>query len=283
MAYKPALSVSSGLSCHRRGRRCGPADLHTPHLQSPVRADPDDLLLIPGYGFESDLQVAYQVLTASTPTSPQEIPATPTADTGYAEVVRIVPDNVVVRLPSQMEKDRGYGLWVMNPGSGAEWAGPILINDARPLWISPDITYATQPVAGLPRELKVVGRNLQPNNSQITQVRLSGNATYEVYAIDDQDPETAIEHYVARISLPAILDIDTDGYRVEVNRGDDRWIPVEGQVLRVLPDPGPPGQVIDVAGSCLPNDGLDDTRCIVKAIAAAVEGDQVYFGPASGT
>ena len=98
--------------------------LHThPHLQSPVRADPGDLLLVPGHGFESDAKVAYVALTTGAPLPPENIPGTPTVDLGYAEIVRIVPDNVVVRLPSQMEKDRSYALWVMNPGPGASWAG----------------------------------------------------------------------------------------------------------------------------------------------------------------
>ena len=69
----------------------GAADplIHThPNFQSPVRADPDDLLLIPGYGFDSGVLVAYEVVVDTTPTTaPDPIPAIPTADKGYAEIV----------------------------------------------------------------------------------------------------------------------------------------------------------------------------------------------------
>ena len=47
----------------------------------------------------------------------------------------------------------------------------MLINDARPLWITPDYAYATANVANLPRILKVNGRNLQPTPQGTVQVR----------------------------------------------------------------------------------------------------------------
>jgi hypothetical protein len=100
------------------------------------------------------------------------------------------------------------------------WSASIPINDARPLWATPDSAYSTAAFAGLPRALKVVGRNLQPGpgTAAATQVRLVGAATGTTYTLtaknsanDSANTTAALERYVTEVSLPATLTSPTNG------------------------------------------------------------------------
>jgi hypothetical protein len=142
------------------------------------------------------------------------IPRTSTPAKGVAEVVSVIADNLVIRLPSAMRDEQAYGLWVRN--QNGEWSAGIRINDARPLSFSPPRSFRSAAYAALPRELKVIGRNLQPAPGKRTRVRLSGSRTYVLRAADDRNPDTAIEHYVARVPLPASMPVGE--CRVEVSR-----------------------------------------------------------------
>ncbi len=89
--------------------------------------------------------------------------------------------------------------------------------------------------------------------------------------------------YLVRMALPNHLALPGP-YRVEVSRDGASWRAVEGQSLEVLPDP-PAMRRFSVSdpefGSCRPDDGADDTPCVIRAIHAAAEagGGSVYFGP----
>jgi hypothetical protein len=162
-----------------------------------------------------------------------------------------------------------------------EWSQAVKINDARPLWFSPAYVYASSSPASLPRELKVVGRNMQPSPGHLTQVRLIGPQSFTVDALSDPSREI-MNQYVARVQLPPFL--KAGRYRIEVSRDGTSWLGVPDQSLEVLPDPPPVAEfsVSDTAfGGCRPDDGADDTPCIVHAIAAASSagGGSVYFGP----
>jgi hypothetical protein len=98
-----------------------------PAYESPVRGDPDDLLLLSGSGLSGADTVVYQ--------------ATAAADAPYA---------VTIHLPEVMTPGGTYALWVINPDG--EWSTPALINDARPLWITPDCAYQTASLANLPHQ-----------------------------------------------------------------------------------------------------------------------------------
>jgi hypothetical protein len=253
-----------------------------PAYESPVRGDPGDLLLLAGYGFATGDTAVYQAISDTTqPLSPpSEIPTTSTAATGIARVVSVlnVPDSLTVMLPTAMQTDASYALWVRNVDG--EWSNGVRINDARPLWATPDTVYSTAPVAGLPRYLKVVGRNLHPAPGAVTRVKLTGPCNLTLTAENDNDPATAIEHYVAKVHLPANL--PPGSYAIEVSRDGVSWIPLDGQTLTVFPDP-PPAAVFDVSayGGCVAGDNIDDTTCIAAAIAAAKHngGGTVSFGP----
>ena len=87
---------------------------------------------------------------------PTAVPATSTSILGLADVVSAAdaPYAITIHLPLVMTKRQTYALWVWN---GSAWSNGVRINDARPLWITPDSSYATAPLANLPRVLKVVG------------------------------------------------------------------------------------------------------------------------------
>jgi hypothetical protein len=274
----------------------------SPAYESPVRGDPDDLLLISGSGLSAADTVVYQALgdTTQTAVHPASIPASSTATLGVADLVSSAdaPYSLTVHLPAVMSPGRAYGLWVVTPDN--QWSTELRINDARPLWITPDSGYQTASLAGLPRVLKVVGRNLQPdpNATGATQVRLLGQHTGTTYILtgnntsnDPTHTTATLERYVAAVNLPSPM--VADQYSVQVSRDDTSWVALleDGrsppQTFWVKPDPATP-PTFDVsafaggvAGPCLPNDGVDDTACILLAIRAAqaAGGGTVTFGP----
>jgi hypothetical protein len=257
------------------------------NFESPVRADPGDLLLLPGDGFSATDVVVYQSVSDTTQplVAPTSIPTTNTATSGVATVVSTLnlPHSLTVSVPAVVTADQSYALWAVD--SAGEWSNGIEINDARPVWFTPDLAYSTVELASLPRYLKIVGRNLVPAPGATTQVRLTGPATYTLNASNDGDPSTAIERYAAIVPLPATMAVGT--YNMQISRDGVSWVAVTGtntSPFQVLPDPAAPPtfDVSDSAyGGCSGNDGNDDTACIVAAVnaARAAGGGNVYFPP----
>jgi hypothetical protein len=268
--------------------------------QSPVRADPDDLLLLPGYGFAWGDTVVYQALadTTQSPRPPPSIPLKSTAESGVADVASAVdaPYSLTIHLPVALRADQSYAIWVVSPEG--EWSNGVKINDARPLWITPDEVYARAGAASLLRQIKVVGRNLQPAKGS-TQIRLSSpGRMYTLKATNS----SIIDRYVAAAALPRAMAPGV--YAVEVSRDGISWVPLINrgraavQRLRVLPDPATPAPFpvgSFTFGSCDPADARcrplhfacradaagDQTLCITAAIRAAsvAGGGEVVFGP----
>jgi hypothetical protein len=257
---------------------------HQPANESPVRADPDDLLLLAGYGFRADDEVVYRAVTNTTEplAPPAHVPTRSTAETGVAAIVSSasVPYSLTIKLPQSLRPNQSYDLWVHT--ARGEWSAPVAINDARPLWISPAFIYATRSVASLPRELKIVGRNLQPSSGVSAQIKLVGPQVFDGIASVDARSSPTIDHYVARLPLPRRL---TPGrYRVQFSRDGVSWTEVAGQSLEVRADEAPAAEYAvgdPQFGGCRPNDGGDDTACILRAIGAAklAGGGTVYLGP----
>jgi hypothetical protein len=252
--------------------------------EGPVRADPDDLLMLAGYGFSADDVVAYQAVadTSRALSPPAQLPTHSTADIGVAQIASAanVPDSLTIKLPGVVRVDQSYALWVRT--AGGEWSAPAMINDARPLWITPAYVYATRSVGGLAREIKIVGRNLQPSPGRSTRIRLSGPDLVTGVAIVDAQTSDTMNRYVARLKLPSRL--SPGGYRVSVSRDGRSWVEIADQVLEVQPDAIAPKQYVvsdPQFGGCKPDDGRDDTDCILRAIDAAKRagGGIVFFGP----
>jgi uncharacterized repeat protein (TIGR01451 family) len=284
-----------------------PALYRAPANESPVRADPDDLLLLPGYALAGNNTVVYRAVADTTQAlmAPATTPTANTASSGVADLVSSAdaPYSLTIHLPAAMQTDQSYALWVVD--ANGRWSNGVLINDARPLWITPDEVYASATMASLPRALKVVGRNLQPAPGATTQVRLIGPAaTYTLPAAVDGAPVAPIDRYVARVQLPASM--PAGSYSVQVSRDGNSWVPLlqesasAPQTLSVLPDPATPARFsvgaytfasctptsnhcAAMSGTCLPNanDNSDQTLCIAAAIAAAAAagGGTVVFGP----
>jgi hypothetical protein len=276
-----------------------------PAYESPVRGDPDDLLLISGSGLSAADTVVYAAVanTTAPPTPPASMPTSSNGTQGVLDLVSAAdaPYSLTVHLPTAMVQDQSYALWAVTPDG--QWSAPILINDARPLWITPDVVYQTGTVANLPRVLKVVGRNLQPTDASPfkTQVRLTGKkgTVYTLTASNVNNDITtfALERYTAKVYLPSPMNIDT--YSVQVSRDGVSWVPLLGdgqsspQDFEVTAPPSVEAvfNVSDFAdmapgtGPCLPDDGIDDTACILLAIRAAQAngGGTVQFGPGTWT
>jgi hypothetical protein len=267
-----------------RSSATAPSLYRQPAYESPVRGEPDDLLLLAGYGFAVDDQVVFQSAGAATDSlqHPSLLPTASTAELGVAEVVSTanVPYSLTVRLPKFLRVGQVYALWVRN--AQQEWSKSVFINDARPYWISPAYVYASAAVASLPRYLKVVGRNLQPAIGSFTEVRLIGPQDLVLKAQSPDSNSVALDHYVAQVNLPRALLPGT--YRIKLRRDGTNWVDLGAQTLEVRPDPSPvPEFPVDSAasGACRADDGADDVPCVMRAIAAAhaAGGGTVVFGP----
>jgi hypothetical protein len=253
-----------------------------PMHESPVDAEPDDLLLLAGYGFAAGDAVVYRALVdaVEAPATPSNLPSQTNADLGQAMIVSTAnaPYSLTVKLPQIMRSGQTYALWVRN--TAGEWSKPIKINDARPLWLTPAYVYASRMPGFLPREIKIVGRNFHHAEGTSTRVRLDGPERLIVTSIPDAQSPPILAHFVARVPLPKRL--KPGSYRIAVSRDDDGWVELDGQSLEVLPDP--PEALVAIAdprfGGCRPDDGIDDTACVIRAIAAArlLKGGTVYFG-----
>src|SRR5271155_4030302 len=77
-----------------------------PAYESPQRADPDDLLLLAGYGFAADDVVIYRAVEEGTSvaTVPAAVPDRPTAEAGYAATVSTadVPYSLTIKMPASV-------------------------------------------------------------------------------------------------------------------------------------------------------------------------------------
>jgi hypothetical protein len=289
-------AVSFGVPCWS----AAPTIYSSAAYQSPVRADPDDLLLLPGYGFAWGDTVVYHALadTTTSPRPPPSIPLTSTAESGVADVVSAVdaPYSLTIHLPVVLRANQSYAIWVVSPEG--EWSNGVKINDARPLWITPDEVYSRAGAVSLPRQIKVVGRNLQPATGS-TQIRLSNpGRTYTLKATNG----STIDRYVAAAALPRAMAAGI--YSVEVSRDGTSWVPLINrgraaeQRLRVLPDPATPApfpvgsytfgacdpgdaHCLSVHSACRADAAGDETLCITAAIraASAAGGGEVVFGP----
>lgn len=278
--FRAAIWVTLAAAAAMPSRAAAPLLFGLPDYESPVRAEPDELLLLGGYGFNRDDEVVYRVSVdgGPAPPTPTEVPVESTAEFGTALVVHSdAPYSLTVRFPARIRSAQPYALWIHT--RRGEWSKPVKINDARPLWFTPAYAYASGAVAGLPRELKVIGRNLQHASAGPVRVRLEAAQRYTLTAAS---AAAAVEGHVARVQLPAVL--VPGHYRVQLSRDGVNWVDVIGQSLAVRPDP-PSSTEYAVGdprfGGCRPDDGIDDTACIRRALAAAKLAGRgvVAFGP----
>src|ERR1700761_5497087 len=129
----------------------------TSGYEAPVEAGPDDLLLLPGANLSSSDVVVYDSLkdTTQQPSPPAEIPRNSTSDRGLADVVSTIniPRSLTVHIPTAVTEGQSYTIWIRN--SAGEWSNSAKVNDARPIWVTPDKAYASASIAGLPRIIKI--------------------------------------------------------------------------------------------------------------------------------
>lgn len=260
-----------------------PEVFNTNFYQSPVHADPRDLLLIPGYNFSRGAIAVYKNVSDNPGALavPASIPSTNTSTQGRLHVGSITNDSITVLLPTEMIANKTYAIWVKNTDSN--WSEAVLINDPRPLWVTPTLVYATQQYATLPRQIKVVGRNLgNTGEGKPRIVRLnSATASYNLTVSgDDGDPDTRIDYYVVKAPLPSTL--TTGLYTLQFSRNNETWINLSNDAnLTVIADPSKTRYFVNATtyGGCNASDNKDDVGCIVNAIgnASAAGGGEIFF------
>ncbi|MCB1055182.1 MAG: hypothetical protein KDD11_06670 [Acidobacteria bacterium] len=259
-----------------------------PHFQSPVFAEPGDLVMLPGADLLQDARVFYQY--APDPSAPPPPPVTlPTTNDAWSGELELyddpastldayvdVPGSLTGRLPMATAMDWPYALHVLD--ADGTWSQPVFVNDPRPLWLSPDFAYRTAATGSSPRRLRVIGRNLAPLHEDPLLVRLSGPHTYLLFAATAV-VTSPLDRYVVEVDLPANLKVGL--YRVDLMR-EGVWYPVVHGDFVVLDDPpAQPTFLPSSYGGCQPNDGLEDAECLQKAIdaAAAAGGGTVLLAP----
>jgi hypothetical protein len=260
----------------------GPTLYHLPAYESPVRGEPDDLLVLAGDGLSPDDTIVYRAFApGKIAAHPADLPGKSTAEFGLADIVNAqsAPLQLTVRLPKTMVSERSYQLWVRTPRNA--WSNAVAINDPRPLWISPAVVYASQTEGSLSRYIKVVGRNLQPRGSRAVAIRLIGARRYLLNEMLEAATDPGVQRYSATLRLPRQM--AAGQYRVALSVDGESWIDVPGDPLLVIDDPGQPREFAistGAFGGCQPNDGADDTACISAAVAAAVAagGGSVVLG-----
>ena len=255
-----------------------PAQLyHTPGLQAPVRTGPDELLLLPGFRLSPSDRVVYRALDDSGNAALDDVPTGSTALAGVAEVIAAASDAyaLVVRTPPQIEAARAYAFAVVN--AQGEWSNAVRLNDARALWLSPWEMPARGANPGLNRRLRIVGQNLATAPGANLRVRLKGPAELELPA---QVPANEAGEFVADVMLPETM--AAGSYKVSIRRAGQPWTAVPAP-LRIIDTPGPRPVLTATDtrfGHCRPDDALDDTDCIVAALAAAQPNGAIVLLPA---
>ena len=269
-----------------RAFAAAPLVLHTPGYESPVHGNPDDLLLIAGFGFKADDRVVYQKAgPADRPREhPTMVPTQTTPSLGIAPIVQMSspPYSLTVHLPVVMTTGHPYRLWVVNAAN--EWSERITINEPLPLWSTPQYVNESLDRTGSGRRIRVIGRNLEQDNDQPLRIRLRGPATYVLIADRSDSDSLRMQHYVAETDLPAHL--ARGSYAVAISRDGGQWSEVKGPAFEVRPDPEvlPRFELGDPRfGGCRADDGSADNECLERAIQAAQQqGGGIVFVP-SGT
>ena len=266
-----ALLLSGSLGA--AAQAAAPELIHTPGYESAVHADPDDLLMIAGNGFDPTDQVVYLALdqVSAVRDRPAVVPRHNDALSGTVPIVQRGSPTyaITVRLPQSMQKGRAYRLWVVTRSN--EWSVPLTLNDPRPQWVSPSVVYSTLDFAQLGRRLRVIGHNLTGDSSSPLQIRLSGPGTYLLESLAPQGA-AALHGSVAEALLPARLTPGT--YWVSVRRPGLAWADLPDQRLTVRPDPKelPSFSPADPRyGGCRPDTDADDSACFARVLAAAAQ------------
>jgi hypothetical protein len=283
-AYIFVLALAAALSSAAPVAAAPPQLVHTPNYESPVRGDPDDLLVLPGLGFQATDRVVYE-LAASTDghgAQPAHVSDRSGPDLGFAPIVQRgnPPYSLTVRLPPTLRPDGIYRLWVVD--AAGEWSRPITINDPRPLWITPSFVFESADPAELGRYVRIVGRNLEPRGPLGLEIKLTGPRTYLLTSAHALASSATLPHYVAEGILPARLVRGL--YSVSVSLDGHAWIALPAQRLEVRPNP-PPLPEFAVGeprfGGCRPDDGQLDNACFARAIdaAKAVGGGTIVVPP----
>jgi hypothetical protein len=270
MSLRSAAAILGLLASGGAVHGAAPMIMHTPGYESPVRADPDDLIMIGGTGFDASDQVVYVAANGPAADShPEALPRHSDATRGRAPVVQVgdPPYAITVRMPPQILKGRAYRLWVVTARN--EWSDALAINDPRPQWFSPAYVYATADVAKLGRRLRVIGRNLTTEAAALTRIRLLGPHDYELATVPAPAGSSVMAQYVAEAVLPAAL--LPGRYRVSARRSDGDWVEIPEQRLEVRADPRPQREFTlgdPRFGACHPDDTLDDSECFARLLEA---------------
>ena len=266
----PASLLLMFLFCSSPSIASAPVLLHTPGYQAPVHAAPDDLLFIAGDGFQATDRVVYETADPRRIGHPAAVPLKSNASLGVATVVQRGTEgsSLTVRLPESLRADRVYRLWIVT--AAGEWSKSLLLNDPRPLWVTPSFAYATAQLANLDRRIRIVGRSLRLSASAAVSIRLRGPAVYELTSDPVAGDVPQLGQYVAEATLPGRM--AAGSYAVSLRCGGCEWVEVPGQRFVVHPDPDEP-RIFELTdprfGSCHPDDGADDSSCFARAIEAA--------------
>lgn len=248
-----------------------PQVYRSPYYEAPVAGAADDVIFVGGIGFEHGDRVVYLLIqdAASIPPHPSLVPEVSSAEQGTARILNGANPSfaLMINLPATINSATEYALWVVSPQN--EWSEPFVINDPRPLWITPSYMYAASDFAGLGRLVRIVGRNLAARSREV-RVRLQGSRRYVLAAANPVSGAADLQNFIIEAKLPP--GILPGKYSVSISVDGSSWVDVPGQKFSVEPDP-PSLPVFDISdtkfGHCRPNDGADDLPCLNRALESA--------------
>ncbi|MEM7261903.1 MAG: hypothetical protein AAF488_07905 [Planctomycetota bacterium] len=267
-----------------------PTVYDTKFFESPVRGFDDDLLFIGGDGFSTTTAPEVRVGRTTDPIGicqgssftcnvnqdcvAQGLVTTCDPTLPAATVLQKEPQFLTIRIPSVYSQDTTTPtrvLWIRNAGD-ADWAGPIRINDPRPLWFAPTKVHSDTNS----QKLTIVGRNLQ----RIEEVHLVGSTNYFVSPTGAPTSCTTAtadalmdEKVSIAIDLPATM--VAGDYDVRVKRICESWIDLPDQILTVTAASALTR--IDVSVNGCPASTSDRTACLQTLLNTATAGDEIYF------
>ncbi len=234
-----------------------------------LSGDPGDLLTLAGEGLDGDCEVVYSLPStgATVAAPPSALPTTDSEQSGRLRVVASgnAPRSITVQLADPMVSHGAYLIWVRN--SAGEWSSPALLNFPKANWVSPSFAYETQRIAGLPRELRIIGRDLNTTRGAVASLRLVGPRTLTLTATPLAPGDGSLGKYGFVATLPDRL--PPGSYSVEFRRGDGIAAVLESQRFVVLGDPAAPRDFVVSSYGCMPDSAQDSTGCFLAAAADA--------------
>lgn len=176
-------------------------------------------------------------------------------------------------LVATVDEQEPYGMYLMWVESKNGPGYPVRVNAASATWVGP-----RHAMAG--KDVSIFGRNLSHNNDTLESFVYLRPWGANAQAKSRRAVVTRVNPYKVTFTIPADLPAGHD-YEVWVHNGHGGGYGWSGPLKLHIDDVNPfvwAGKIIDVKKFGAKGDGrTDDSRALQAAIAAAADGDRIFF------